>query len=211
VKYEQKKKPKTKRKNVRTGQKTKPQGPAEPLSPKQVEMLNELLSADQSFLGIRDYALFRVMVDTMLRVSDVVALKVRDVLSEQTLEIKNTFSLQQKKTSKLVHCMLSERTRDALREYLRSLGFRGSSAKLFAIGPRQVQLRIKAWAKMLRIDSEHISPHSLRRTKPAEVYRKTGNLRAAQIMLGHSNISTTALYLGIERKEAMDVFSEIEM
>lgn len=195
----------------RKSQKTKPKGPAEPLSPKHVAMLNELLSADQTFLGIRDYALFRVMVDTMLRVSDIVALRVGDVLAEQTLAIKSTFAVQQKKTSKLVHCMLSDRTREALEKYLTSLGYRGSSAKLFSIGPRQVQLRIKMWARMLRIDSEHISPHSLRRTKPAEVYRKTGNLRAAQIMLGHSNISTTALYLGIERKEAMDVFQQIDM
>lgn len=209
--YEQKNTPKTKKKNVRTGQKTKPKGPAEPLSPKHVALLNELLSADRSFLGLRDYALFRVMVDTMLRVSDIVSLRVGDVLSDQTLEIKNTFVLEQKKTSKPVHCMLSDRTRDALKKYLESLGYRGNSAKLFAIGPRQIQLRIKSWARMLRIDAEHISPHSLRRTKPAEVYRKTGNLRAAQIMLGHSNISTTALYLGIERKEAMDVFSEIDM
>ncbi len=190
--------------------KTKPEGPAQPFTPEQISTLNTLLSAGPTRKEIRDFALFRVMLDTMLRVSDVVQLTVGDI-KDNDGNIKSKIVVRQKKTNKQVHCIITAKTKDALRIVLNTSGSKGSGARLFPITTRQVQNRVKIWARMLRIDAEHISPHSLRRTRPTEVYKKTGNLRAAQVMLGHSSIVTTAGYLGIDRAEAIDVFSQVEM
>lgn len=190
--------------------KTKPEGPAEPLTPSQVADLTEVLSKGTTRLEIRDWAMFRIMIDTMLRVSDVVAIRVGDV-THGPGAIKDKFVWRQKKTGRLVHCQISDKTKEALLAFFEIHKQKNPATRLFQISPRQVQNRVKIWMNLIGVDAEHISPHSLRRTKPTEVYRQTGNLRAAQIMLGHSSIVTTAGYLGIERDQAMKVFGDIEM
>lgn len=190
--------------------KTKPEGPAEPLTPSQVAALTEILSKGQSKTEVRDYALFRVMIDTMLRVSDVVSLTFGDLfLMDGT--VRDKFVWRQGKTDRIVHCILSDTTKAALRSLYALPGSKKNFVRIFQLGPRQVQNRVKVWAALIRLDAEHISPHSFRRTKPTEVYKRTGNLRAAQLMLGHSNITTTAGYLGIERDQAIEVFKSVEM
>lgn len=189
----------------------KPEGPADPLTPDQVAAITILLSAGRTKLEIRDWALFRMLIDTMLRTSDIVRLTIGDV-RDANGHIRSRFMIRQKKTDRQVHCMISEKTKEALSAHLDKLGYnKGPGAKLFPITTRQIQNRFKIWVKMIRLDPLHLSPHSARRTRPTEVYRKTGNLRAAQIMLGHSSIATTALYLGTEREQAMEIFGSVEM
>ena len=53
------------------------------------------------------------------------------------------------------------------------------------------------------MDSSAYGTHSMRRTKAAQIYRKTGNLRAVQLLLGHTKIESTVLYLGIEVDDAL--------
>lgn len=189
--------------------KTKPPGQAYPLTPDQVACLTEFMSEQASSTWIRDYAMFRVMIDTMLRVSDVVNLTVGDVQHMHGL-IRKRFTVRQKKTSGFVTCILSDKTREALSVYIKARNAVHPYSRLFPITPRWVQKRVKVWAGILGIDDEHISPHSLRRTKPAMVYKQTRDLRSAQIMLGHSSIGSTAEYLGIDREDAIEVFSKFE-
>jgi site-specific recombinase XerC len=51
----------------------------------------------------------------------------------------------------------------------------------------------------------------LRRTKPAQIYKKTGNLRAVQLLLGHTKLESTVRYLGIEVDDALSISEQVEL
>ena len=51
----------------------------------------------------------------------------------------------------------------------------------------------------------------MRRTKVTQIYRKTGNLRAVQLLLGHTKLESTVRYLGIEVDDALDIAEQIEL
>jgi integrase len=61
----------------------------------------------------------------------------------------------------------------------------------------------RRWADRAGLDSPTCGTHSLRRTKPAQVYKKTGNLRAVQLLLGHTTLESTVRYLGIGVDDAL--------
>ena len=61
------------------------------------------------------------------------------------------------------------------------------------------------------MDSTAYGTHSMRRTKAAQIYRKTGNLRAVQLLLGHSKIESTVRYLGIEVDDALSLSEQVEL
>lgn len=68
---------------------------------------------------------------------------------------------------------------------------------------------LKDWLSQAGLDPMKYGTHSLRRTKIALIYQKTGNLRACQKLLGHSSIQHTASYLGIEESEALDIARQV--
>jgi site-specific recombinase XerC len=51
----------------------------------------------------------------------------------------------------------------------------------------------------------------MRRTKAAQIYKKTGNLRAVQLLLGHTKLESTVRYLGIEVDDALSVSEQVEL
>ena len=61
------------------------------------------------------------------------------------------------------------------------------------------------------MESTAYGTHSLRRTKAAQIYRKTGNLRAVQLLLGHTKIESTVRYLGIEVDDALSLSKQVEL
>ena len=61
------------------------------------------------------------------------------------------------------------------------------------------------------MDSTAYSTHSLRRTKVAQIYRKTGNLRTVQLLLGHPKIESTVRYLAIEVDDALSLSEQVEL
>ena len=61
------------------------------------------------------------------------------------------------------------------------------------------------------MESSAFGTHSLRRTKAAQIYRKTGNLRAVQLLLGHTKIESTVRYLGIEVDDALSLSEQVEL
>lgn len=65
------------------------------------------------------------------------------------------------------------------------------------------------WVKSIGLESEFYGTHSMRRTKAAQIYRKTGNLRAVQLLLGHTKLESTARYLGIEVDDAPNIAEQI--
>ena len=67
------------------------------------------------------------------------------------------------------------------------------------------------WVKSIGLESTSYGTHSMRRTKAAQIYRKTGNLRAVQLLLGHTKLESTVRYLGIEVDDALNIAEQIDL
>ena len=67
------------------------------------------------------------------------------------------------------------------------------------------------WLTMIGLDACIYGTHSLRRTKATLMYKKTGNLRAVQLLLGHTKVESTVRYLGIEVDDALAVAEQIDV
>ncbi|MGA7327062.1 MAG: tyrosine-type recombinase/integrase [Rhodomicrobium sp.] len=175
-------------------------GQMRPFTLDQVAMLEALLPQDGSLTALRDLALLRVGIDTMLRSSDVVTLRLRDVMPNG--QLTNAFAIKQRKTSKVVQCEISDRTQAALAGWLAINPQFTPEDRVFAITTRQHQRIVKGWCALLKLDGALYSTHSIRRTKPAHLYAKTKNLAACKELLGHANVSATGVYLGVTGDDA---------
>lgn len=167
---------------------------------------------------VRDLALFETAISTMLRSGDLVRLKVSDV-RDGFGQIRQSFTVRMEKTSKPVTVTLSETTREAIKaliacngiddhHYLFTAHARTKGEHIATITYRKL---VKDWCRLIHLDPSQYSTHSLRRTRPSIMYRRTGNLRAIQLLLGHSDIGMTQRYLGIEEEDALDLARQHEV
>ena len=126
--------------------------------------------------------------------------------------------MRQKKTRQPVRFELTEQTRQAIDEYLSAMGRRPGEF-LFpsrrnpdrSITTRQYSRLVSDWIASIGLDSNRFGTHSLRRTKATLIYRRTGNLRAIQLLLGHTRIESTARYLGIEVDDALAIAEQVDV
>lgn len=188
-------------------------GKKPPLTPDQVSLIRLLLRQEGA---VRDLALFNVAVDTSFRGSDLVRLKVSDVATPTGL--RDIVEIRQKKTeswnARPVQARLSPATQSSLRAWL-AQDVKPLHAWLFTgQGPRWSQTHLsesqlwrlfKSWLQKARLDPAVYGLHSLRRTFPTYIHQQTGNLRAAQLLLGHASIESTKHYIGTEQTEALDI------
>jgi site-specific recombinase XerD len=79
------------------------------------------------------------------------------------------------------------------------------------ISTRQYARIVHEWAKDAGLDDSAYGTHSMRRTKAAQIYKKTGNLRAVQLLLGHTKLESTVRYLGIEVDDALSISEQVEL
>jgi len=164
----------------------------------------------------RDLAMFNLAIDSKLRGCDVVALKVEDVAPSGYAIDRAT--VRQKKTGQPVRFELTEQTRQAIDDYIRAAG-KKSGEFLFAgrRGPgrcfttRQYARLVSDWIASIGLDPRLFGTHSLRRTKATLIYRRTGNLRAVQLLLGHTKIESTVRYLGIEVDDALSIAEQVDV
>jgi len=164
----------------------------------------------------RDLALFNLAIDSKLRGCHVVAARVDDVAPSGYAMDRAT--IRQKKTGRPVRFELTDQTRQALDEYLRLTG-RKAGQFLFAgrgnaergLTTRQYARLVQEWVTSIGLDPAKFGTHSLRRTKAVLIYRRTGNLRAVQLLLGHSKIESTVRYLGIEVDDAIEIAEKIDI
>jgi integrase len=126
-------------------------------------------------------------------------------------------TVRQKKTGRPVRFELTEQTRQAIDEYLR-MGRRKPGEFLFGgrgdargLTTRQYARLVGQWIASIGLDPLKFGTHSLRRTKATLIYRRTGNLRAVQLLLGHTKIESTVRYLGIEIDDAIEIAEKIEV
>ena len=165
---------------------------------------------------MRDLALFNLAIDSKLRACDLTALRVEDVAAGG--EVKTRGIIVQKKTGRPVQFEITEQTRIAIRNlmsrhYLRSNDFLFQSRLVSSphLSTRQYARIVQGWVRSIGLNPATYGTHSLRRTKAALIYRKTGNLRAIQLLLGHSKLESTVRYLGVEVDDAIAISESVDL
>ena len=160
--------------------------------------------------------MFNLAIDSKLRGCDVVRLKVEDVAPHGHAVDRAT--VRQKKTGQPVRFEMTEQTREAIDDYIRTANkkpdqhlFTGRRGCDRAITTRQYARLVSKWIASIGLDPSLFGTHSLRRTKATLIYRRTGNLRAVQLLLGHKKIESTVRYLGIEVDDALAIAEQIDV
>jgi integrase len=187
-------------------------GPKPPLRQKHVWAIRTRLQLERQ---ARDLALFNLAIDSKLRGCDLVAVRVDDV-APNGYAIERA-SVRQRKTGRPVRFELTEQTRLAIDEYLTTGGkrqseylFNGRRAEQ-GMTTRQYARLLADWLVGIGLDPHVYDTHSLRRTKATLIYRRTGNLRAVQLLLGHTKIESTVRYLGIDVDDALAISEQVEI
>jgi integrase len=166
--------------------------------------------------GTRELAMFNLAIDSKLRSCDLVKLTVRDVYHGN--DIAPRAMVLQKKTQQPVQFEITEQTRDALKIWIshkqlrpEDYLFRSRINSSKHISTRQYARIVHKWVKMIGLDTLLYGTHSLRRTKATLIYRRTKNLRAVQLLLGHTKLESTVRYLGIEVDDALEMAEQTEV
>ena len=164
----------------------------------------------------RDLALFNLAIDSKLRGCDVVAIKVENVAASGYTADRAT--IRQKKTGRPVRFELTEQTRQAVDDYLKAANKRPGEFLFTSrrdpercMTTRQYARLVSEWIGSIGLDPRLFGTHSLRRTKATLIYRRTGNLRAVQLLLGHTKIESTVRYLGIEVDDALAIAEQVDV
>ncbi len=188
-------------------------GAKRPLKPRDVWAIRFYLD---EHLRRRDRALFDLALDSKLRGCDVVKLKIGDVVAGGAM--RNRATVIQQKTGKPVQFELGKDVRESLLAWLTC---RGGSIDDFIfpsrinladhMSTRQYARLVDEWVGAIGLDVRDYGTHSLRRTKAALIYKATGNLRAVQILLGHTKIETTVRYLGVDIDDALTLSERTEI
>ena len=164
----------------------------------------------------RSTALFNLAIDSKLRGCDLVRLRVSDIFAGG--EVKTRGAIIQKKTARPVHFEITKNTRKTVRALIddQSLNpedylFKSRVKSSPHLSTRQYSRLVRRWVASIGLNPATYGTHSLRRTKAALIYRKTGNLRAVQLLLGHSKLESTVRYLGVEVDDALEISSSIDL
>jgi len=164
----------------------------------------------------RDLALFDLAIDSKLRACDLVKLRVRDVAHGDHVSARAI--VMQQKTHRPVQFEITESTRTALEEWMQRVHLRNEDflfpSRLHSsehLSTRQYARIVKAWIHSIGLDPTSYGTHTLRRTKVSLIYRRTKNLRAIQLLLGHTKLESTVRYLGIEVDDALEMAEQTEV
>jgi len=188
-------------------------GQKPPLQPKHVWAIRTRLQLAKK---VRDLALFNVAIDSKLRGCDVVRLMIEDIAPNGHC-IERAI-VRQRKTGRPVKFELTEQTRQAVDAYLSKHRcrlnnhlFPGRRDRNRHLTTRQYARLVSQWIASIGLDPSLYGTHSLRRTKATLIYRRTGNLRAVQLLLGHTKIESTVRYLGVEVDDAIAISEQVDV
>ena len=188
-------------------------GPKPPLLPRHVLAIRTRLQmADRT----RDLALFNLAIDSKLRGCDVVSLKVEDVAPHGYTIDRAT--VRQRKAGRPVKFEITDQTRQSVDAYLETNGkktpefsFTGRRGSDRGLTTRQYARLLAEWIAGIGLDPSQFGTHSICRTKATLIYKRTGNLRAVQLLLGHTKIESTVRYLGVEVDDALTIAEQIDI
>lgn len=183
------------------------------LKPRQIWAIRFFLDREGR---LRDRALFDLAIDSKLRGCDLVKIKIGTLVSGP--EIRTRAIMVQQKTRRPVQFELMSDARASLLAWLER---RGGSVDDFAfpsrvdhqdhLSTRQYARLVHEWVLAFGLRREEYGTHSLRRTKVSIIYKATGNLRAVQILLGHTKIENTIRYLGVDVEDALTLAEGTEI
>lgn len=164
---------------------------------------------------VRNLALFNLAIDSKLRGCDLVSLKVSDIAHGPSIQSR-TMIIQQK-TQKPVQFEITPNTKSSLRNLISKHNlqsydylFPSRNGNSEHLSTKSYARIVKDWVLSIGLDPANYGTHSLRRTKPSLIYKQTKNLRACQLLLGHSKLESTVRYLGIEVDDALEVSEAID-
>jgi integrase len=164
----------------------------------------------------RGLVLFNLAIDSKLRGCDLVKLKVSDV-AHGDHAMKRATVIQQK-THQPVQFEINKETREAVEAWIAKAKLRAvdylfpSRAKASPhLTTRQYARIVHQWIDGLGLDPANYGTHSLQRTKASLIYQRTKNLRAVQLLLGHTKLESTVRYLGVEVDDALELAEQTEI
>ncbi|MEN0036715.1 MAG: tyrosine-type recombinase/integrase [Cellvibrio sp.] len=164
----------------------------------------------------RDLALFNLAIDSKLRSCDLVKLKVIDVAHGNSI-LSRAMVIQQK-TKRPVQFEITPQTQKSVSSWIarkkltsQNYIFPSRAKPDDHITTRQYARILKSWLTLIGLNPDEYGTHSLRRTKATLIYRRTKNLRAIQLLLGHTKLESTVRYLGIEVDDALEIAEQTEV
>ena len=164
----------------------------------------------------RELTLFNLAIDSKLRGCDLVRLRVCDV--SQGNRVAQRAMVLQRKTQRPVQFELTEQTRDSVGAWVAKAQLQPEQclfkSRLRAsphLSTRQYGRIVGRWVTSIGLDAASYGTHSMRRTKATLIYRRTKNLRAVQLLLGHTKLESTVRYLGIEVDDALEIAEQTEV
>ena len=164
----------------------------------------------------RDLALFDLALDSKLRGCDLVSLKVSDLISSSG--VRSRLMILQRKTGRPVQFEVTQQTRRSVASWTEEKGlgttdwlFPSRSKKGAHLSTRQYARLVDKWVALVGLDPAAYGTHSMRRTKVSLLYKKTGNLKACQLLLGHTKLESTVRYLGVEVDDALELSESLAL
>jgi integrase len=166
--------------------------------------------------NVRELAMFNLAIDSKLRACDFTRLRVQDVCHGNHAAFRAT--VMQRKTQRPVQFEITEQTRQSIEAWIAARGLK-SADFLFPsrvrtsphLSTRQYARLVHRWVASIGLDDTAYGTHTMRRTKASLIYRRTKNLRAVQLLLGHTKLESTVRYLGIEVDDALEMAEQTEV
>lgn len=164
---------------------------------------------------LRDLALSNLAIDSNLRACDLVKLRTSDVVHGES--VMPRASIVQHKTGQPVRFEITDQTRSALWQWLSAADLLGdtwlfpSRSNPDAHVTTRQNARIVTWVVMIGLDPSIHEMHSIRRTKASLICKRTKNLRAVQLPLGHTKLESTVRYLGVEVDDVLEMAEHTEV
>ncbi len=177
---------------------------------KQIETIKKLLKLQ----NLRDYCLFVLGINSGLRISDLLKLTISDIIDNG--KIKDRIRLREKKTNKFKNFPLSEKAKQAIKEYLRTRNYKADEPLFISRKNSGFLLRGQAYkiinnvAKSVGI-KEKIGTHTLRKTFGYHAYNNGYDITIIQKLFNHSSPSVTLRYIGITQDELDDVYLSLDL
>ncbi|UBM08416.1 tyrosine-type recombinase/integrase [Cupriavidus metallidurans] len=166
--------------------------------------------------NVRELAMFNLAIDSKLRACDFTRLHVQDVCHGNQLVTRAT--ILQQKTQRPVQFEITAPTRESVEAWIKARGLKPTDflfpSRLHSashLSTRQYSRMVRRWVASIGLDDTAYGTHTMRRTKVTLIYRRTKNLRAVQLLLGHTKLESTVRYLGIEVDDALEMAEQTEV
>ena len=188
-------------------------GQKPPLKPKDIWAIRITLQNEHH---VRDLAMFNLAIDSKLRGCDLVNLRARDITHGN--QILPRAMVVQRKTQRPVQFELTEPTRSAVAAWIDKAHLKPEEdlvpsriGNSLHVSTRQYARIVHHWVAAIGLDPSVYGTHTMRRTKATLIYKRTKNLRAVQLLLGHTKLESTVRYLGIEVDDALEISEQTEI